>query len=252
MVNIAICGINGKMGQVLVQCIREDADTSLAFGVDIFPDSHDNGVEVYKSIKDAPADRADVIIDFSRPAALKDNLDFAVSNKKAIVICTTGYSEEQKEMINEASAKTAVFFSANMSLGVNMQMKLIAQTAKMFADVADIEIIEKHHNKKVDAPSGTALMLADAINEVCGGRFTYKYGRAPQDGKREKNEIGIHSIRGGSIVGEHDVMFITDSEIITISHQAQSKQVFAAGAISAAKYISQKPAGFYNMKTMMG
>ena len=252
MLRIAVCGINGKMGQVLAGVIKKDENTELSFGVDVVADAYDNNVPVYSDILQAGGNDADVIIDFSRPSALKDNLEYAVKNKKPIVICTTGYSEEEKQMINDAAKKTAVFFSANMSLGVNLQMKLLMSACALYGGKADIEIIEKHHNKKADAPSGTALMLADAINEACGGIYTYKYGRAPGEGKRKPNEIGIHAVRGGSIVGEHDVMFITDSEIVTISHQAQSKEVFADGAVAAAKYIAKKPAGFYNMSTMLG
>lgn len=250
MIKTAICGINGRMGQVLCSIINDDEQMQLAFGVDKFTERK-NGVAVYESISEADPADVDVIIDFSRPEALEANLDFAVKNKKAIVIATTGYSPEQREMIKRAGESTAVFFSANYSLGVNLQMKLIAQAARLFGDSADIEIIEKHHNRKADAPSGTALMLADAINEACGGIYTYKYGRAPGDGKRQKREIGIHAVRGGNIVGVHDVLFITDNEIVTISHQAQARSVFADGAIAAAKFAAKKDVGYFDMRAML-
>lgn len=252
MIKIAICGINGKMGQVLKESIAADDKTCLAFGVDVMNDIRDNGVAVYKEICEANPEEVDVIIDFSRPSALRGNLEYCVKNNKAIVIATTGYTDEEKELIHKAAKDTAVFYSANYSLGVNLQMKLIAEAAKLFDGAADIEIIEKHHNRKADAPSGTALMLAEGINEACGGKYTYKYGRTPQDSKREKNELGIHAVRGGMIVGEHDVMFITDNEIVTISHQAMSRNVFADGAVAAAKFMINKPSGFYNMKDLMG
>ncbi len=252
MIRIAICGINGKMGQVLKESIAADENTQLVFGVDVCNDIRDNGVPVYKEIAEADPETVDVVIDFSRPAALKGNLDFCVKNNKAIVIATTGYTNEEKELMKKAAEDTVVFFSANYSLGVNLQMKLIAQAAKVFDSLADIEIIEKHHNRKVDAPSGTALMLAEGINEACGGKYTYKFGRTPDDGKREKNEMGIHAVRGGMIVGEHDVMFITDNEIVTVSHKAMSRNVFADGAVAAAKFVADKPAGFYNMGSMLG
>ena len=251
MIKAAICGINGKMGRVLTGLINEDADLTLAFGVDVMTDGGEGGVPVYKSISEADPDGVDVIIDFSRPAALKGNLDFCIANNKAIVIATTGYTPEDKAMMAEAAKEIPLFFSANYSLGVNLQMKLIAEAAKLFDGLADIEIIEKHHNRKVDAPSGTALMLAEGINEACGGKYTFKYGRTPDDGKREKQEIGIHAVRGGMIVGEHDVMFITDNEVVTVSHKAMSRSVFADGAIAAAKYLYGKPAGYYNMKSML-
>ena len=250
MIKTAICGINGRMGQVLCGIIADDPEMQLCFGVDKF-DEEKNGVPVYAVISEADPAAVDVIIDFSRPDALEGNLAFAVEHKKAIVIATTGYSPEQREMIRKAGEKTAVFFSENYSLGVNLQMRLIAQAARLFKDSADIEIIEKHHNRKADAPSGTALMLADGINEACGGIYTYKYGRTPEDGKRDKREIGIHAVRGGNIVGVHDVLFITDNEIVTISHQAQSRSVFADGAIAAAKFVCGRGAGYYDMQSML-
>ena len=251
MIKTAICGINGKMGQVLTELIKADSQLTLAFGVDVMNDIRDNGVPVYKDINEADPASVDVIIDFSRPAALKGNLDFCIKHGKAIVIATTGYTAKEKALMQEASAKVPLFFSANYSLGVNLQMKLIAQAAKLFDGLADIEIIEKHHNRKVDAPSGTALMLAEGINEACGGKYTFKYGRTPDDGKREKLELGIHAVRGGNIVGDHDDMFITDNEVVTVSHRAMSRNVFADGAIAAAKFVCAQPAGFYNMKSML-
>ena len=250
MIKIIICGINGQMGQVLAETVRRHENMQLAAGVDIFPDARENGVPVYKNIADCK-EEANVIIDLSRPAALDANLHFAICRKIPIIIATTGYAKEDKRKIKEASLHIPVFFSANMSLGVNMQFEIVKQIADFYGNAVDIEIIERHHNLKVDAPSGTALALADIINASYDGRLMYQYGRGPSDGKRTKNEIGIHAVRGGTFVGEHDVLFITDSEVLTVSHTAQTKQVFADGALRAVEFIIEKSPGLYNMKNIV-
>ncbi|MBQ4062353.1 MAG: 4-hydroxy-tetrahydrodipicolinate reductase [Christensenellaceae bacterium] len=250
MIKVIICGINGKMGQVTSASVKKAEGMELVGGIDIVPDAIKNDVPVFDNIADCNVD-ADVIIDFSRPAALEGNLRYAANNNCAIIIATTGYSAEQKAMIKEASKSIPVFFSANMSLGVNMQFELVRQISDFYGEAADIEIIERHHNLKVDAPSGTALALADIINDSHYGRLNYKYGRNPDDGRRDKSELGIHSIRGGTFVGEHDVMFITDSEVLTVTHTAQTKQVFADGAIRAVYFISGRKNGLYSMKDIV-
>lgn len=250
MIKIAICGINGKMGQVVANTIPKYEGTELVAGIDMFPDAIPNAVPVFQKIEDCDVP-IDVVIDFSRPTALAGNLAYCCKNDVPIVIATTGYTDEQRAEIKAAAEKIPVFFTSNMSLGVNMQFELVKQVADFYGDAADIEIIEQHHNLKVDAPSGTALALAEVINSSYDHQLEYKYGRSPQDGRREKKELGIHSVRGGTIVGEHDVMFITDSEVLTVSHQAQTKQVFADGALTAAKYIIERAPGLYSMKDIV-
>lgn len=250
MIRVIICGINGKMGQVLAATVRKNERTELTAGIDVIPDAFDNGVPVFTNISECNAE-ADVIIDFSRPSALKGNLKYAEEHGIPVIIATTGCSAEERAMIKSYSEKIPVFFSANMSLGVNMQFELVREVSDFYGDAADIEIVERHHNLKVDAPSGTAVALADIINASHGDGLSYKYGRTPQDGRRAKNELGIHSVRGGTIVGEHDVMFITDSEVLTISHSAQTKQVFADGAVRAAEYIVGCKPGLYSMKDIV-
>ena len=194
---------------------------------------------------------ADVIIDFSNPALLNDLLDFAVKKSMPVVIATTGYDESQKKQIQEASRKTSVFFTYNMSLGINLLANLAKKAVQVLGDGFDIEIIEKHHNQKIDAPSGTALMLADAICEELNKPMKYEYDRHSKREKRTKNEIGMHAVRGGTIVGEHEIMFAGRDEIITLSHSARSKEVFAVGAVNAALFLKDKPAGMYSMKEMI-
>lgn len=249
MINIVICGANGKMGQHVAQAVAEIDDMRVCCGVDLLAESKQNDFQVFTYIElcEAPFD---VIIDFSRPDALDANLTFAVKNRVAIVIATTGYSRDDKAKIEQAAKKTPVFFAANMSLGVNLQMVLAKKAAEFLGEAYDIEIIEKHHNQKVDAPSGTALAIAERINEAFDGSKEFVYGRHSKTDKRSA-EIGIHSVRGGTIVGEHTVLFAGTDETIEIKHTAQSKQVFAHGALKAAKFLVGKPAGLYGMDDML-
>ncbi len=246
MLNIVICGVNGKMGQVTASTVTNSADARVVAGIDLFPDAQKNDFPVYKDASECK-ESVDVIIDFSRPCALRGNLDFANSCGAALIICTTGYTPEEKQLMVDYSEKIPVFFSANMSPGVNLQMELCKQTALFFGRDIDIEIVEEHHNLKVDAPSGTALALADSINDGLKNEMSYTYGRTPDSGKRTDKEIGIHAVRGGSIVGTHKVMYIGDEEIFEITHAAQNKQVFAVGALRAARFMQGKPAGYYSM-----
>ena len=249
MTKIAIVGCNGKMGYFVAQSVNENPETEVMFGVDAFG-SNKYDFEVYKSFDEADK-TPDVIIDFSNPAALDGMLSFALENKVPCVICTTGYSTEQVEKIKEASKSIPVFYSGNMSLGINLLIELSKQAAKVLGSTFDIEIVEKHHNLKLDAPSGTALMIADGISETLEQEPMYVYDRHSYRKKRSKNEIGIHSIRGGTIVGEHEVIFAGHDEVVTLTHQAQSKEVFAAGAVNAAVFLATQQPGMYDMGKLL-
>ena len=248
MLNFIICGIGGKMGSNLVSLLSDDKQAKVVCGVDP-RGSEVCGIPVFPSFKDVDV-RADAVIDFSSPAALDDEIAYCIANCVPLVIGSTGYTPEQLEKIKSASQKTAVFKTANFSLGVNLMVELVKKAATALGEDFDIEIIERHHNQKVDAPSGTALMLADAANEVFEDKKPYMDGRSGQVGKRGR-EIGIHAVRGGTIVGEHEIMFAGEDEIISISHSARSKRVFAAGAIKAAKWIAGKKCGLYDMKDVL-
>lgn len=249
MTKIIINGCNGKMGQVVTRLAQSDPDCEIACGIDINT-SIKNDYPVFKSIKDFDG-KADAIVDFSHPSTLTDTLEYAKTTLTPAIICTTGLSNEQKEEIRKASKQTAIFFSANMSLGVNLLVELVKKAAKILEGNFDIEIIEKHHNQKIDAPSGTALMIADAVSDVLSNQSEYTYDRHSVRKKRSPNEIGIHSVRGGSIVGEHSVIFAGQDEVIEVKHQATSKEVFAVGALKAAKFIVGKSAGMYDMNDLI-
>lgn len=248
MTDIILCGANGKMGKVIRDIVAKCDDCRIAAGIDLNTES--DSFPIYSSFDEIKED-ADVIIDFSNPALLNDLLDFAVIKSMPVVIATTGYDESQKKQIEEASRKTSVFFTYNMSLGINLLANLAKKAVQVLGDGFDIEIIEKHHNQKIDAPSGTALMLADAICEELNKPMKYEYDRHSKREKRTKNEIGMHAVRGGTIVGEHEIMFAGRDEIITLSHSARSKEVFAVGAVNAALFLKDKPAGMYSMKEMI-
>ena len=248
MTDIILCGANGKMGKVIRDIVSKRDDCRIAAGIDL--NTQSDSFPIYSSFDEIKED-ADVIIDFSNPALLNDLLDFAVKKSMPVVIATTGYDESQKKQIEEASRKTSVFFTYNMSLGINLLANLAKKAVQVLGDGFDIEIIEKHHNQKIDAPSGTALMLADAICEELNKPMKYEYDRHSKREKRTKNEIGMHAVRGGTIVGEHEIMFAGRDEIITLSHSARSKEVFAVGAVNAALFLKDKPAGMYSMKEMI-
>ena len=243
---VIVCGICGKMGQNLLELLSADGAT--VCGVDIGA-SGNIGVPVYGSFEEI-TQTADVIIDFSSPAVLKSELGWAVKHGTPVVLATTGYSVEQLEYIDGCAKKIPVFKTANFSLGINLLVKLVKKAAEALGESFDIEIIEKHHNKKADAPSGTALMLAEGANSAFENKKEFLNGRSGIAGKRG-NEIGIHAVRGGTIVGEHEVLFAGEDEIITLSHSARSKKVFAAGAIKAAKWLIGKPAGKYDMTDIL-
>jgi 4-hydroxy-tetrahydrodipicolinate reductase len=250
MTRLLVNGCNGRMGQAIAQAAAQQADFKVMAGVDRFPEAVKHPFPVYGDIS-ALTEQVDVIVDFSRPEALHDLLSFAIPRAVAIVLCTTGFTPDDLKLIERASHHIAIFRSANMSLGVNLAVDLCRRAAAFLGDSCDIEIIEKHHNTKVDSPSGTALMIADEINTVLMNSKNYMFGRHSANQRRSKGEIGIHAVRGGTIVGEHEALFITPDEIVTVKHAAQSKQVFAAGALRAAAFLSGKAPGIYNMQDML-
>ena len=249
MTKIVLCGANGKMGHTLAGCIAKREDCTVIAGIDSYTKQYDSFpiVETAEQLPEQP----DVIIDFSNPSSLDMLLNYAFTHHVALVLATTGYSEAQIAQIHTAAEQIPVFFTFNMSLGINLLVELAKRATAILGDQFDIEIVEKHHNQKIDAPSGTAIMLANAINEVKDNRYHYVYDRHARRMKREKNEIGMHAIRGGTIVGEHDVIFAGNDEVITLSHSAASKTVFAEGAVNAAVFLSGKPAGLYDMKQLI-
>ena len=250
MIRLLISGACGFMGQVVANIAAEEPDIAIVCGVDKMADSNQLPFPVHSSFSEV-TEEADVIIDFSHPNALSDLLSYAESTNTPAVLCTTGYAKEAVKAIELKSKKVALFKSANMSLGVNLQMDLVKQLAEFLGHDYDIEIIEKHHNRKVDAPSGTALALADALNESLHKELNYVFGRDPKSGKRAKKDIGIHAVRGGTVVGEHQVSFYGNDEVITVTHEANSRQIFAVGAVRAAKFLAGKPAGLYAMKDII-
>lgn len=251
MTNVIMHGCNGKMGQTIVGLIADDDEIVLAAGVDAY-DEGKNSFPVFKNIKDCNV-KADVIIDFSAAPAVDELLDYCVEKQIPCVLCTTGLSDAQLKKVEEASKKTAILKSANMSLGINMLMKLLKEAALVLAPAGfDVEIVEKHHKLKVDAPSGTALALGDSVNEALNKEYEYVYDRSQRREKRPQKEIGFSAVRGGTIVGEHDVIFAGADEVVTFSHTAYSKAVFGKGAVQAAKFLKGKPAGLYSMSDVIG
>ncbi|MGN1333370.1 MAG: 4-hydroxy-tetrahydrodipicolinate reductase [Lachnospiraceae bacterium] len=250
MTKVIMHGCNGRMGQVIAGLIREDEELQLVAGVDA-SDHITNPFPVFGRIQDCTVE-ADVIIDFAAAAAVDALLDFCAAKKIPCVLCTTGLSEKQLEKVERTAGEVAILKSANMSLGINTLLKLLKEATAVLADSGfDIEIVEKHHNQKVDAPSGTALALADAINEELNNEYEYVYDRSGRREKRHQKEIGISAVRGGSIVGDHDVIFAGMDEVITFSHTAYSRAIFGKGALQAAKFLKGKPAGMYRMSDVI-
>lgn len=246
MIRILLNGCNGRMGQVITRLVSMQNDMKIVSGVDINQDKVKNSYPVFKNIDDITVD-ADVAIDFSNVKGLPILIGYCIKKKLPVVVCTTGLSDNDKNMLSSAADEIAVLTSANMSIGVNLVMSLVKTAVRVLGDSFDIEIIEKHHRDKADSPSGTALAIADSINSVLNGKKEYVYGRHSTSRKRKFSEIGIHSIRGGNIVGDHSIIFAGDGEVIEIKHSAISRDVFASGALQAAKYIYNKKNGFYSM-----
>lgn len=249
MVKILLCGCTGKMGTAVQRFVEEREDCGIAAGVDLAGGEQD--FPVYRDIA-LVGEAVDVVVDFSHPSALSPILAYCRSHLgTAAVLCTTGYSQEQAEEVRAASEELPIFYSRNMSLGINLLMELAKTAESVLGPGFDVEILEAHHNQKIDAPSGTALMLADAVNQVRENSMKYTYDRHSQRKKRDRNELGIHSIRGGTIVGEHQVIFAGQHEVITLSHSAQSKELFAAGAVNAAVFMAGRKAGLYDMSHLI-
>ena len=250
MVRVIMSGCGGKMGKVITSLVADEKEMEIVAGIDV-SDCVEDAYPVFKSLEECSVD-ADVVIDFSNAKGTDALLDACVSKKLPCVLCTTGLSAVQLSHVQEASKKTAILRSGNMSVGINLLLKLLHQAAPVLAEAGfDIEIVEKHHNQKVDAPSGTALMLADAVNEAAGGDYEYVYDRSERRERRPEKEIGISAVRGGTIVGDHDVIFAGTDEVITISHRAYSRNVFAKGAVQAAKFLAGKEAGLYDMSDVI-
>lgn len=253
MIKLALGGACGRMCRTIYRSLIGSEDFFIVFGVDAYP-ADDIPYPLYKSFSDAEgrAEKADVIIDFSAAAALDGVLDYAMKTKTALVLATTGHSPEQTERIMAASEKIPIFKASNMSLGINLLINLSKEAMKFLGEGYDVEIVETHHNKKLDAPSGTALTLANEINAVRTDPLVPTFGRRETAHRREANEIGIHAVRGGTVVGKHDVMFFGTGEVLKLSHEAESKEVFVRGALRAAAFLKDKKCGFYNMKSIIG
>lgn len=251
MTKIILNGCNGRMGQVISAMAAEDPEMEIAAGVDMF-DEGKNPYPVFKDITQCDVS-ADVIIDFSSPKAFDALMDHCIEKEIPVVVCTTGLSDDQLSRLEEASRQVAVLKSANMSLGVNLLIKLLKEAASVLAPAGfDVEIVEKHHNRKKDAPSGTAIALADSINEALGGEHDYVYDRSSRYEARSPREIGISAVRGGTIVGEHEVIFAGTDEVIEFKHTAYSRAIFAKGALQAARFLAGKGPGYYGMEDVIG
>lgn len=246
MIKILMHGCNGKMGRMITEIAKQDQDVEIVAGVDKYT-AVANEYPVFETISECDVD-ADAVIDFSNAGAVDELLDYCVEKKLPVVLCTTGLSEEQLANVKEVSEKTAVLKSANMSMGINLLLKLLKDAAKVLAPAGyDMELVEKHHNQKLDAPSGTALALADSINGALGNEYEYVYDRSQVRKKRDAKEIGISAVRAGTIVGEHEVIFAGTDEVIEFKHTAYSRSVFAKGAVEAAKFLAEQKSGMYDM-----
>ena len=251
MVKIIMHGCNGHMGQVISGIVDKDPDAEIVAGIDI-ADQGKNSYPVFTDIDTCQVE-ADAIIDFSSAKATDKLLEYSAARQIPVVLCSTGLSEEQLAKVEETSKKVAVLKSANMSLGINTLLKLVQDAAKVLAAAGfDMEIVEKHHRLKLDAPSGTALALADSINEAMDNQYHYVYDRSQKREKRDDKEIGISAVRGGTIVGEHEIIFAGQDEVIEFKHTAYSKAIFGKGAVEAAKFLAGKPAGRYDMSDVIG
>lgn len=248
MTNILLCGCSGRMGAVVSDMAAADDNVKIVCGVDVLGEAS-GAYPAYETLGDCKED-ADVVVDFSNPAVFDELLAFCVDRKMPLVICTTGLSEDQLAAIDKAAEKIAILRSANMSVGINVMIKLLRQIAPYMSEAGyDIEIVEKHHNQKLDAPSGTALALAEAANEE--GKLDYVYDRSQVRQKRDKKELGISAVRGGTIVGTHEVIFAGEDEVITFEHMAYSRKLFAKGALEAAKFLAGKKPGMYSMQDVI-
>ena len=250
MIRMIMHGCSGRMGRMISSLAAEDDSLKIVAGVDVF-DKGDLGYPVFPSLAEC-TEEADVVVDFSNAKAVDALLDTCLERKLPVVLCTTGLSEEQLSRVEEAAGSIAILKSANMSLGINVLLKLVADAAKILAGSGfDMEIVEKHHNRKVDAPSGTAIALAESLNEAMEGQYHFVYDRSGVRQPRDAKEIGVSAVRGGTIVGDHDVIFAGPDEVVTFSHQAYSRAVFGKGALEAARFLAGKPAGRYDMSDVI-
>ncbi|MDT2614037.1 4-hydroxy-tetrahydrodipicolinate reductase [Enterococcus dongliensis] len=248
MIDIILSGANGRMGQVLQTMISQQSEMQIVAGID--RDVFEADFPTYQTIT-ACQINADVVIDFSHYSAVPAVLDYCADRKLPVVIATTGLTNDIQEQMKNVATQTAVFFSANMSLGINLLAKAIREITPVLEEEFNIEIVEKHHNQKKDAPSGTALLLADAVNDAVQTEKTYVYGRHGNDLENPLSELGIHAVRGGTIPGEHTVIYAGPDEVIELNHLALSRNIFASGAVKAAKYISKKTIGLYDMEKLI-
>ena len=252
MTRIIMHGCNGRMGQMITGIVNEDSEAEIVAGIDVVDNIETNKYPVFTDI-DACDTEADVVIDFSSSKAVDKLMDYCEKRNLPLVLCSTGLSEEQLARVKSDSSKYAILKSANMSLGINTLLKALKEVAKTLVPAGfDIEIVEQHHHNKLDAPSGTALALADSINEEFDNSFEYVYDRSQVRKKRDTNEIGISAVRGGSIVGDHQVIFAGLDEVVTIQHTAYSRAIFAKGAVAAAKFLNGKKNGLYDMSDVIG
>ena len=249
MTRIAISGANGRMGRVIAALAKERADCEIVSGIDKITEKY-NEFPIVGNVFDLP-EKPDVIIDFSHPSTLDDLLSYCKMNSVPLVIATTGYTDEERSKITAAASQTPIFFTFNMSLGINLLAELARKAAQILGSQFDVEIVEKHHNQKLDAPSGTALALADAINGQLNDEYDYNFDRSQVREKRKQKEIGISAVRGGTIVGEHEIIFAGTDEVLEFKHTAYSKAIFGKGAVQAAKFLKGKAAGMYGMKDVI-
>ena len=251
MVRMIMHGCNGRMGQMITGICEKDPDITIVAGVDINT-AVKNDYPVFESMDKCDVE-ADVVVDFGNCAATEGLVKACIDKKLPLVLCTTGLSEEQLQLVREASKEIPMFKSANMSLGINLLQKILKENAAVLAEAGfDVEIVEKHHRMKLDAPSGTALALADSVNAGLNDHKDYVFDRSQRRQKRPDTEIGISAVRGGTIVGEHDVIFAGEDEVVTFSHTAYSRAVFGKGAVEAAKFLAGKPSGMYDMSDVIG
>lgn len=253
MINIIIRGCNGRLGQVITDIVKNDGDTQVVAGIDLLQTAGGaNPYPVFEHLAECDIP-ADIVIDCSSPKGLTELLSVCLERKLPIVLCTTGFSEEQLAQVEEAAKEIAILRSANMSLGINTLAKLAEAAAKILAEAGfDMEIVERHHGRKLDAPSGTALLLADRMNRALGGKYHYTFDRSGRRQERDPQEIGISAVRGGTIVGEHELIFAGRDEVIELRHTAYSREVFGTGAVQAAKFLVGKKAGMYDMQGVVG
>lgn len=264
-INVGVIGAGGRMGRMLIEAVQENPQTTLNAAIERQGSSlvgADAGevtaigrldVQIVDDLK-AVINDIDVLIDFSLPDATEQNMQICAANKVAMVIGTTGFNEQQEQVLTEASKQIAIVYAGNYSTGVNLSLKLLGMAAKAFGSDADVEVIEAHHKHKIDAPSGTAYMMAEAVAEARGQNLkdVAVYGREGQTGERKAGSIGIHAIRGGEIIGDHTVMFIADGEVVEITHRARARMTFAAGAVRAATWVIKQEVGQYNMQDVLG